>query len=174
MHKTTICGSLQHYQNNETVAGKAVESVLKFQATGPAPGIYIFISGSRIIWSKKSEKTLYYLYKSIGPQIISVEPKPILWLRINHLKVFVSGSVFSPQNSFGSGPSPGFSSRGGKKTEGGHIFKIMYFGCMQQPGGQIWNGGHRFQMGCRAPVSPPPLATALLRIRLNSPGLMQG
>jgi len=31
---------------------------------------------------------------------------------------------------------------------------------MQQPGGQTWNGGHRFQIGGRAPLAPP-LATAL-------------
>jgi len=26
---------------------------------------------------------------------------------------------------------------------------------MQQPGGHTWNGGHRFQMGGRAPLPPP-------------------
>ena len=26
---------------------------------------------------------------------------------------------------------------------------------MQQPGDQTWNGGHRFQMGGRAPQAPP-------------------
>ena len=32
---------------------------------------------------------------------------------------------------------------------------------MQQPGGQTWNGGHRFQMGGPG-TTGPPLATALL------------
>jgi len=64
------------------------------------------------------------------------------------------------------GPSPGFSSRGAKnqmegpKTRrGSHIFKIRYwmYGATK---GQTWNGGHRFQMGGRAPLAPL-LATAL-------------
>jgi len=52
------------------------------------------------------------------------------------------------------GPSPGFSSRGGPKTrrrgqkpKEGATFLKYCIGCMQQPGGQTWNGGHRFQMG---------------------------
>ena len=30
----------------------------------------------RTIWSKNSEETLYYLYNSLAPQTISVEPEP--------------------------------------------------------------------------------------------------
>jgi len=62
------------------------------------------------------------------------------------------------------GRSPGYSSRRGQKPErraknqkGGHKYCI---GCMQQPGGQTWNRGHRFQMGGQAPLAPP-LATTL-------------
>jgi len=32
---------------------------------------------------------------------------------------------------------------GGPKSQGDHIFKYN-IGCTEQPGGQIWNGGHRF------------------------------
>jgi len=45
------------------------------------------------------------------------------------------------------GPSPGFSSRGAKnqkegpKTRRGATFLKYNIGCMQQPGGQTWNGG---------------------------------
>jgi len=42
---------------------------------------------------------------------------------------------------FNSGPSPWFSSRGGQKPEGGATFFKHCIGCMQQPGGQTWNGG---------------------------------
>ena len=59
-----------------------------------------------------------------------------------------------------SGPSPGFSSRGGQKPEAGTFLKYCV-GCMQQPVGQTWNGGHRFQMGGGGHHCPPPLATAL-------------
>ena len=50
---------------------------------------------------------------------------------------------------------------GGSKEQkgGGHIFKYD-IGCMQQPEGQTWNGGDRFQMGGRAPLAPP-LAKAM-------------
>ena len=66
-------------------------------------------------------------------------------------------------------PSPGFSSRGGAKTkkrgqkpEGGATFLKYSIGCMQQPGGQTWNGGTPISNGGRAPLGPP-LATALRR-----------
>jgi len=39
------------------------------------------------------------------------------------------------------GPSPGFSSRGGQKPEDGATFLKYSIGCMQQPVGQTWNGG---------------------------------
>jgi len=93
---------------------KAVEPVLKFQA--PASGIEIFWlrlqyleafgsgSGSRTVWSKKSEKTLYYLYTSFAPQTISVDPEPkfqasvppskSFWLRLQPSKI---ASVPAPQ-----------------------------------------------------------------------------
>jgi len=64
------------------------------------------------------------------------------------------------------GPSPEFSSRGGQKTDGGAenqkgaTFLKFSIGCMQQPVGQTWNGGHRLQMGGRAPLASP-LATTL-------------
>ena len=45
------------------------------------------------------------------------------------------------------GPSPGFSSRGGQTTEGGATFLTYCIGCMQQPGGQTWNGGARISHG---------------------------
>ena len=57
------------------------------------------------------------------------------------------------------GPSPGFSSRGAKNQKGCHILKYS-IGCMQQPVGQTWNGGHRFQMG-EPGTTGPLLATAL-------------
>jgi len=68
-----------------------------------------------------------------------------------------------------SGPSPGFSSRGGQKPERGAknqkaTFLKYSVGCMQQPVGQTWNGGHRFQMGGRAPLAPP-LAKTLHQVR---------
>jgi len=47
------------------------------------------------------------------------------------------------------GPSPGFSSRRGQKPEGGAKFFKYSIGCMQQPVGQTWNGGHQFQKGAR-------------------------
>ena len=60
------------------------------------------------------------------------------------------------------GPSPGFSSRGGQKPErgaknqkGGGTFLKYSVGCMQQPVGQTWNGGHRFQMGGPGTTGPP-------------------
>jgi len=52
-----------------------------------------------------------------------------------------------------SGPSSGFSSRGGQKPERGAknqkgaTFLKYSVGCMQQPVGQTWNGRRRFQMG---------------------------
>jgi len=45
------------------------------------------------------------------------------------------------------GPSPGFSSRGGQKPKGGAknhkraTFLKYSIGCIQQPGSQTWNGG---------------------------------
>ena len=54
-------------------------------------------SGSRTILSKKSEKTLYYLYNSLVPQTISVDPEPkfqasvpppkSFWLRLQPPKI---------------------------------------------------------------------------------------
>jgi len=66
------------------------------------------------------------------------------------------------------GPSPGFSSRGDQKQEGGTTFLKYCIGCMQQPGGQTWNGGHRFQLG-RPGTTGPPLATGLVE-RLTKVG----
>jgi len=60
------------------------------------------------------------------------------------------------------GPSPGFSGRGAKnqkerpKTRRGATILKYSIGCMQQPGSQTWNGGHRFQMG--GPGAAGPLA----------------
>ena len=70
--------------------------------------------------------------------------------------------------SFRSGPSPEFSSRGSKKQKGGHIFKIQYW-IMQQPVGQTWNGGHRFQMGGPG-TTGPPLAAARLQVTVYTDG----
>jgi len=52
------------------------------------------------------------------------------------------------------------SQQGGPKTRRGATFKKYCIGCMQQPGSQTWNGGHRFQMGGPG-TTGPPLATAL-------------
>jgi len=64
-------------------------------------------------------------------------------------------------SSLVAGPSPRFSSRGaknqmeGQKTRRGPTFLKYSIGCMQQPEGQTWNRGHRFQMGGgRAPLAP--------------------
>ena len=59
-----------------------------------------------------------------------------------------------------SDPSPGFSSRRGPKIRRGGTFFKYCIGCMQQPGSQTWNGGHRFQMEGPG-TTDPPLATAL-------------
>jgi len=48
------------------------------------------------------------------------------------------------------GPSPRFPA-GRPKTRRGATFFKYNIGCMQQPGGQTWNGGHRFQMEGWAP-----------------------
>jgi len=75
------------------------------------------------------------------------------------LKIFQYGDVEA-------GPSPGFSTREGQKPDGGAkkqqggTFLKYSIGCMQQPGGQMWNGGNRFQMGGPG-TTGPPLATAL-------------
>ena len=75
-----------------------------------------------------------------------------------------------------SGPSPGFSSRGGQKPEGGATYLKHSIGCMQQPGGQTWNGGHRFQMGGPG-TTGPSLATdlhkAMLLALLGSSGMQR-
>ena len=75
--------------------------------------------------------------------------------------------VFSISRITFPGPSPGFSTEraknqkeGPKTRRGGGIFKYI-IGCMQQPGGQTWNGGGTdFKWEGRAPLVPP-LATAL-------------
>ena len=68
------------------------------------------------------------------------------------------------------GPSPGFSSRGsktrrGQTPEGGVTFFKFNFGCMQQPGGQTWNGGTDFKWGaghhCTPTGDDPALRTWL-------------
>jgi len=64
-------------------------------------------------------------------------------------------------------PSPGFSSRGGQKPKGGaknkkggeHLQNTVLDACSNK-GTKREMGGHRFQMGGRAPLAPP-LATAL-------------
>jgi len=43
----------------------------------------------------------------------------------------------------------------GQEPEGGATFLTYSIGCMQQPGGQTWNGGHRFQMGGSGTTDPP-------------------
>jgi len=49
----------------------------------------------------------------------------------------------------------------GQKPDEGATFLKYSIGCMQQPGGAKREmGGHRFQMGGRAPL-PLPLATSL-------------
>ena len=53
------------------------------------------------------------------------------------------------------GPSSGLSSRGGQKPEGGATFLKYCIGCMQEPRGQTWNGGHRFEMGGPGATGPP-------------------
>jgi len=65
------------------------------------------------------------------------------------------------------GPSPGFSSRGGAKNKkrgqnqkgGPHFYNAVLDVCSNR-GAKREMGGHRFQMGGRAPLAPP-LATAL-------------
>ena len=49
---------------------------------------------------------------------------------------------------------------GAKNQKGGATFLTYCIGCMQQPRGHTWNGGHKFQMGGQAPL-PPPLETTL-------------
>ena len=65
----------------------------------PAPGIKIFGSDSRTIWSIKNPKPLYYLYNWLFPKTMSVEqefkvqaPTPALpfkfiWLRLQPSKI---------------------------------------------------------------------------------------
>ena len=63
--------------------------------------------------------------------------------------------------SMAPGPSPGCSSRGAKnqkegpKTRRGATFLKYSIGCMQQPVGQTWNGGHPFKMGVGGTTGPP-------------------
>ena len=45
--------------------------------------------------------------------------------------------------------------RRGQKPEGGATFSKYSIGCMQQPVGQTWNEGHRFQMGGPGTTAPP-------------------
>jgi len=65
------------------------------------------------------------------------------------------------------GPSPGFSSRGGQKPEGGAktqkgaTFLKYCIGCMQQPGIKREMGATDFKWGAWHHW-PPPLATALV------------
>ena len=68
-------------------------------------------------------------------------------------------SRFQP-NCHSPSPSPGFSSRGSQRPEGGAKILKYSIGCFQQPVGQTWNGGHRFQM-MGPGTTGPPLATAL-------------
>ena len=44
---------------------------------------------------------------------------------------------------------------GGPKTTRGATFLKYNIGCMQQPWGQTWNGGHRFQMGWSGTTGSP-------------------
>ena len=53
------------------------------------------------------------------------------------------------------GPSPGYSSRGGQKNRRGATFQKYCIGCMEQPRGQTWSGGHRFQMGRAGTTGAP-------------------
>jgi len=83
---------------------KVVEPVLKFQAT--APDIYIFWlwlqhldsrrfgsgSGSRAIWSKISEKKFIICITRLSPKLSLWIRNPNFRLRLQHLKVFGSGS----------------------------------------------------------------------------------
>ena len=55
---------------------------------------------------------------------------------------------YTSENSRIPSPSPGFSRRGA-------TFLKHCIGCMQQPRGQTWNGGHRFQTGGPATTGPP-------------------
>jgi len=59
------------------------------------------------------------------------------------------------KDSYKPGPPPGRSSRGGQKPEGGPHFKntVLDVGSNRWAKSEI--GGHRFQMGGRAPLPPP-------------------
>ena len=54
----------------------------------------------------------------------------------NRLKVAHKLVWITPGQNVYAGPSPGFSSRGGQKPEGGAKFLKYSIGCMSQPGGQ--------------------------------------
>ena len=56
----------------------------------------------------------------------------------------------------------------GQKTEGRATILKYSIGCIQQPGGQREMGGYRFQMGGRAPLTPP-LATTLMPSNIQQP-----
>ena len=85
----------------------------------------------------------------------------IMWLNVSDIVkwwaagtqvfIFVRRTRFQTYAVLPSGPSPGFRSRGAKKSQGGHIFNNI--GCMQKPGVQPWNGG--------SGTTGTPLATAL-------------
>ena len=62
----------------------------------PAATSRSFSSGFRTIWCKKSEKTTYYLYNSLAPQTISVEPEPNFQAPAPLSKYF--GIRFQPSN----------------------------------------------------------------------------
>jgi len=79
----------------------------------------------------------------------------------NRFKVAHKLVWITPVQNVYAGPSPGFSSRGGQKPEGGAKFLKYSIGCMSQPGGQTWNRGASISNGGgRAPLALP-LATAL-------------
>ena len=53
-----------------------------------------------------------------------------------------------------SGPSPGFSSRGGQNPEGGAHFKIQYWMYVTTGGPNVkWGSGHHCPPACDGPVS---------------------
>jgi len=73
-----------------------------------------------------------------------------------------------------SGPSPGYSSRGGQKPKrgaknqkGGHIFKTQYWIYAATGGQNVKLGGTDFKWEEQAPLAPP-LATALDAVKRHS------